>query len=1175
MLSRTHLPLANSIYHSYLLAHISYSWKDNLKFLKLYQSKLLSLISQQHPFLDTYPAGHKLHVIVLNNIATALCERFHHTHEDADIKEAAQIYRDILPSCSENGLPKFTCLENLASALASQFYSCEKLDYLDEEIMYRREALENCPSELSPRLSVFEKLADALCHRFVHTGNASNLEEAISYRRQVLQHRTVVNKNRISTLLALATALCNHHDVYGEQSSLDEATNLYNEALQSCFGEHNELRVLCLSGLGDTSHRRFETLSGSAGDIDDSIAYHRRALELYGPDGPLVWRLLSGLSASLLSRIDHRGLEEDINELVSISRRTVSLCPSGGINRAIAIGNCGINFCARFQRFGEMDDLDTAAELLWEAIDKLPATHTVRPTMLNNFAFVRMLQFERLGRGKNLNQSIEVLREAVGPDSWISRDHPMFCSNLASALLRRSDLLQNKDSEEAIERSRDEDLEEAIKQSRDEDLEEAIKRSRDALKSMDNSASVRASLFGILGKALSSLFWHRRQLCDLDEAVECHQNALKLCGPESRYLSSHLNNLAITLTTRFDSVKKEQDLDEAIEVLDRAVKLHQGKHPERAAFLKNLASLYNTRFQTRSERNEVDTESIELSVQLFLESANDKFGNPRIRAASAERWASIARAHNHPSVFSAYKVSLDLLEQCLMIFPSLDNQFDFLTRGFPSLALDAASCAIEKGELQTAVELLERGRALLWSRMRGFRYSLDKLRLIDESLATEFGDVCNQLGALAADHEASSSFSASKHAKLHDQKWTRQRLLSEKWDGLVSRIRQVPGFGDFLQAPTFNQLRSVSKEGPIVMINLSTYRSDALILLRDEADPVLVPLDKDLPCHISSAYSEFLQWQRSSGSTEYLPSSMIKVLRMLWRKIVGPVTEKFENLGLAPGSRVWWCPTSKLCALPLHAAGCHKRGLKNLMDLYVSSYTPTLTALIRARENSFLPKKKPELLIVGQPDTQPPLPMVREEIQLVKSLIPTAVNLLGSDATSLSVLEHLRTTSWAHFACHGFIDEEHPFESSFQLYEKTSLTLRSIMQASLPNPEFAFLSACHSATGGKTNAPDETLHLAAAMQFCGFRSVVGTLWQMRDKDGPEIAEKFYRFMIQGDGDGAINFKNSARALHNAVKLMSDRRDVGEGVENSRASVQIHPASASKVYPWITFIHIGA
>jgi CHAT domain-containing protein len=39
----------------------------------------------------------------------------------------------------------------------------------------------------------------------------------------------------------------------------------------------------------------------------------------------------------------------------------------------------------------------------------------------------------------------------------------------------------------------------------------------------------------------------------------------------------------------------------------------------------------------------------------------------------------------------------------------------------------------------------------------------------------------------------------------------------------------------------------------------------------------------------------------------------------------------------------------------------------------------------------------------------------------------------------------------------------------------------------------AFLSACRTAQGD-ANAPDQAVHLAASMLFCGFWSVIGTMW---------------------------------------------------------------------------------
>lgn len=59
--------------------------------------------------------------------------------------------------------------------------------------------------------------------------------------------------------------------------------------------------------------------------------------------------------------------------------------------------------------------------------------------------------------------------------------------------------------------------------------------------------------------------------------------------------------------------------------------------------------------------------------------------------------------------------------------------------------------------------------------------------------------------------------------------------------------------------------------------------------------------------------------------------------------------------------------------------------------------------------------------------------------------------------------------------------------------EDGMLTLSKLMSLNLPKAFLAILSACDTAKGD-TSHPDQALHLAAAMLFVGFRSVVGTMW---------------------------------------------------------------------------------
>jgi CHAT domain-containing protein len=78
-----------------------------------------------------------------------------------------------------------------------------------------------------------------------------------------------------------------------------------------------------------------------------------------------------------------------------------------------------------------------------------------------------------------------------------------------------------------------------------------------------------------------------------------------------------------------------------------------------------------------------------------------------------------------------------------------------------------------------------------------------------------------------------------------------------------------------------------------------------------------------------------------------------------------------------------------------------------------------------------------------------------------------------------------------HLACHGE-QADSPLDSAFLLSDGR-LTIQDLMSIRLPNAVLAFLSACQTAKGSE-DLPDQAVHLAASMLFCGFRSVVGTMW---------------------------------------------------------------------------------
>ncbi|KAG0703390.1 CHAT domain-containing protein [Suillus ampliporus] len=101
------------------------------------------------------------------------------------------------------------------------------------------------------------------------------------------------------------------------------------------------------------------------------------------------------------------------------------------------------------------------------------------------------------------------------------------------------------------------------------------------------------------------------------------------------------------------------------------------------------------------------------------------------------------------------------------------------------------------------------------------------------------------------------------------------------------------------------------------------------------------------------------------------------------------------------------------------------------------------------------------------------------------------------------------------------------------------LSLLDIIPTYLSRHEFALFSACETALGDP-NTPDEVVYPAAGLQFAWVKSVVGTLWSVDDATVRHLVEGFYKNFC---GDGKINSRRAARALHRAVQSLACDADM--------------------------------
>ena len=511
------------------------------------------------------------------------------------------------------------------------------------------------------------------------------------------------------------------------------------------------------------------------------------------------------------------------------------------------------------------------------------------------------------------------------------------------------------------------------------------------------------------------------------------------------------------------------------------------------------------------------------NLYIKLQSVSQAVSSSDLSAAKA--WVSAAEHFRHNTTVLAYQTALRLLVQHLAILPSLPQHLSVLKGLTSSLAVDAFSACLRNHSPTNAVELLEQGRGVFWSQLTRLRSPLDDVVASGpegKTLVDEFSRL-SSLIRIALDTPG-----ADQHDRLCH--------LHSRLQRVVSNIRELPGLSQFLHPLSFSDLQRAASGGPIIIVNASKYSCDALIVFVNR-DPVHVPLsvteeairELSLKLRELTVRAKFTDIERD-----------IRVfLRVLWDRVVSPIAD-FLCTTCPRGSRIWWCPTAEFTLLPLHAAGPYRKNQQNLVDLFISSYTPTLSALIRAQQHpSNLVRKPKSFVSIGQAKAtgQSELHSVGTELanigQHVDGLI-TVTRVEGEDACISRVKEELSKNDWVHLACHGLPNQKQPFESAFILHDG-HFTIQHIIGCELKNPAFAYLSACHT-TVGDEESPDEAIHLASAMQFSGFCSVIGTMWAVDDAETNKITSVFYKHMV--DESGRLNHTRAAFALWKTVRSVN-------------------------------------
>nr|WSW67625.1 CHAT domain-containing protein [Streptomyces sp. NBC_00995] len=1034
--------------------------------------------------------------------------------DDGAWREGAEEMRRALGGFAAHDRVYWNCHAEYADILIARGDATSDVDLYEEALLLLREKAEQPLLARSERSVYRSNLAMAQMKVAVQTGRSARFTEAVATHKEALATSAPEDFLHVYQRMSLGEALLNLAEFCSDSEALREGVEVLRAAV-AASDEDTYGGATCRTVLGEAL-RVLARLGSDPAPLEESVRWHREALVMVaGPPAPVA---LLGLANSLGALYRYTRDTRHSGEAIHHFRAALAaLRPATADHRGSILTSLGYTQWSQARHTGDELLMDRAVDTLREAV-----THAPRARLgmaLTNLGSTLMDRSRRTGNRAWMAEAVTVLRRAVDEGLPSAMDRPLHLNNLAEAL-RYWDALSGDTSA----------TDEAI----------GLLRAAMAVELGDREGSEGAVT------NLASLLVDRAEANEdphmLDEGRNLLEEAVSRLGTEhpSRSFVLHKLCMAWHLTARMAGDPAGETARQARERAAGAARESLARTPRGdpdhalAQFMLAVMQLERHEGGEQADLTEV--------VRLARDCARNPAAHSTTRLQAARVWGIASlRAGDRPEALEGYAYAVGLLPG---LAPRSLARIDQEARlsGSDGLASDAAALALFEGAPDRALVLLEQGRAVLLGQGLENRADVSRLRDLDPDRAAEFERIRDELSTPPPLSPAKDALDASVFAET-------RHALARRWSELLTEVRELPGLGDFLQPPSVPELVAAAAEGPVVVVNVSVYRCDALVVTAD-ARITVVPLpDLTLDATVARA-AEFVDGMETAYGGNGVDEAVAMMrtqsatLGWLWDTIAAPV---LGHLGLhagpaqgAPWPRLWWCPTGWLSFLPLHAAG-HGRPDSGtwVLDRAVSSYTPTLRALVRAR-TGLAPgaPARPSPLVVALADTPgaTPLPGVAREAELLAELFPRARLMAGPDATVEAVGEALDAHPWVHFSCHGVSELLDPSQSGLVLYDGR-LTVSDVATRRPTAPQLAMLSACSASQGG-IELSDEVVQLSSSFQLAGYPHVIGTLWPIADKLATHLTEEFYTALAEDIVRGRP--LDPAAALHGPVRALRNR-----------------------------------
>ncbi|KAF4499924.1 hypothetical protein FAGAP_3925 [Fusarium agapanthi] len=978
------------------------------------------------------------------------------------------------------------------------------------------------------RISILTDRIKQLKEQSTITDHIQHFNRSLELRREILAlMRPEDHQNKALQLHLLSNELSDRFAETDDLKDMKEAIEIGIQALD-LTSESNPRRIVFLRRLEFLFEEKYEETEDVA-DLDEVIRYQRLSVDATDPNNTSQMAVrLTALGAKLDKRAEVTGEISDLNKSIEVLRKVLEVRP-GNEN---ALKNLIQTLYNRYKWNGELQNLKECAELHQQITDASATDRDKVEWMITRANHLCILH-ERTEDEAYLEKAFAVAEEAltlVPENRWKSRwlhclGRLFGCQYLktegladleeAIRLERLAlELMPNGDNEGWILTNLGNRLGDRYLRTDDvDDIDEAIDYAR---KSLDMEPENPERLYNLAIK-LGDRFSGTEDLDDVDEAIELERKAIQIMPLDHPERADYLYILGDQLGDRYEHTGDLADLEEAIRNAEEALGLMSQDHALRAAWLNGLATCYLNLYTTTGDEQDLESSINHYELALYHEASATE---DRITAGQA----ILSNSSDSQQLYDTAKLAVSLIPK--LVSWSLENHDrQYVLGKVVGLASDAAAAALEAGQPpMTALQLLEQGRGIIGASLQDMRSGVQDLARQHPGLAESYRTLQSELDRRA---EHVKSADAQSQASIN-----RRHAAAKEFTELAAEIRKLPGYQDFMLSHSEDDIYKASERGPMVVINVSRLRCDALLVSENQVSALALP-----SVGLEELELKIKPWTLATSQT----------LEWLWDTIMSPI---LNTLGFTESPltdkwpHIWWIPTGPLVQLPLHAAGHHRQqGSEAVLDRVISSYGSSIRNIIRGRRDSSQSPSSDQALLVAMEHTSghDTLTFANQEVELIDSMV-RSMNLesIMPSRTKKEVMRYLPDCKIFHFAGHGLAHAEDPSKSCLLLenWEQDSLNVSDLLDMNIRQraPFLAYLSACGTGQIKDETSFDENINLISAFQIAGFRHVIGTLWNVQDDLSVEMAKMTYQELQRsGMSDDSI-----CRGLHKATRELRRR-----------------------------------